>query len=189
MNEPVAPGVFVLMKALVLPAYTNWNWITPRLAVGGEPPPAAYSLLHAYGFEAAIDLRDPAEAAETIPSTAITRLHLPTPDRMPPSPADLGRALGFIAAQERDARILIHCVHGIGRSALVALAALVAEGHTPLEALLLAKNRRWKISPSPEQYEAWATWLARHRVASKKDFAIPDFHDFGTIAYRHLAQA
>lgn len=189
MNKADAPGVFAMMKALVLPNFTNWNWITPRLAVGGEPPPSAYAMLHAYGFEATIDLRDPAEAAETVASTAIARLHLPTPDRLPPSPTDLEYALRFIAAQPSSERILIHCVHGIGRSAIVALAALVAQGHTPLEALSMLKNRRWRISPSPEQYEAWAAWLAHHRADSGRDFDIPDFERFAKIAYRHLVRA
>lgn len=178
------------MTALTLPAYANWNWITPRLAVGGEPPPDVYKILHAYGFEAVVDLRDAAEAAGIEPSQAVARLHLPTPDRMPPAPDDLDAALTFIGDPARDgARVLIHCVHGIGRSAIVALAALVAEGHAPLDALALAKNRRWKISPSPEQYEAWAEWLARYRTEARKDFDIPDFERFAAIAYRHLAQA
>lgn len=176
------------MTALVLPAFTNWNWITPRLAVGGEPPPSVYAMLHAYGFEAVIDLRDLTEAAGSDPSPSVARLHLPTPDRLPPSPSDLEHALDFIAAQDPAARILLHCVHGIGRSAIVALAALVAAGAPPLEALALAKNRRWKISPSPEQYEAWVQWLRRHRHIANKDFPIPDFDSFAAIAYRHLAR-
>lgn len=178
------------MTALALPDYANWNWITPRLAVGGEPPPAVYKLLHAYGFEAVIDLRDPAEAAGVEPSPVIARLHLPTPDRMPPTPDDLDRALAFMAAHRvNEARVLIHCVHGIGRSAIVALAALVADGLAPLEALTLAKNRRWKISPSPEQYEAWAAWLHRHQSEGGRTFDIPDFEAFALISYRHLAKA
>lgn len=82
--------------------------------------------------------------------------------------------------------MLIHCVHWIGRSAIIALAALVSEGLDPLTALTQAKNRRWKISPRPAQYEAWATWLTVHRKNAGRDYAIPDFDSFARIAYRHL---
>lgn len=176
------------MTALIMPAYTNWNWITPRLAVGGEPPPAVYRQLHAYGFEAAIDLRDLVEAAGTVASPTIARLHVPTPDRQPPSQSDLARALAFMDHHRtQDSRVLIHCVHGIGRSAIVALAALVSEGLDPLTALTLAKNRRLKMSPSPAQYEAWATWLVVHREDTGRDYVIPDFDSFARISYRPLA--
>lgn len=178
------------MKALSLPPYPNWNWITPRLAVGGEPPPEAYTILHAYGFDAVIDMRDPIEAEGVLPSGHVARLHLPTPDRLPPSPEDLEQALAFIREHApHEKRILIHCVHGIGRSAIVALAALVDQGHAPLDALDYVKNRRWKISPSPEQYEAWAEWLLRHRLQNFRDYDIPDFERFASIAYRHLVRA
>jgi hypothetical protein len=178
------------MIAPALPAYTNWNWITSRLAVGGEPPHAAYAALQAYGFEAVIDLRDLVEVEGVAPSPVVARLHLPTPDGQAPPPGDFDRALTFIAAHgAREARILIHCVHGIGRSAIVAFAALVAGGLDPMEALTLSKNRRWRIAPSCAQYEAWADWLMQHRKAAARDFVIPDFEAFARIVYRHLAKA
>jgi protein-tyrosine phosphatase len=76
--------------------------------------------------------------------------------------------------------VLIHCQHGIGRSALLALCVLVDCGHEPLAALELAKSRRAKVSPSPAQYEAWATWLRGREIAP------PSFDAFAAIAYRHL---
>ncbi|MBS7804107.1 dual specificity protein phosphatase family protein [Rhizobiales bacterium TNE-4] len=152
-----------------------------------KPPLAVYRQLDVFGFEAAIDLRDPVEAAGTLPSQAIARLHVPTPDRQPPSQSDLARALAFMDHHRtQDSRMLIHCVHWIGRSAIIALAALVSEGLDPLTALTQAKNRRWKISPRPAQYEAWATWLTVHRKNAGRDYAIPDFDSFARIAYRHL---
>jgi protein-tyrosine phosphatase len=80
-------------------------------------------------------------------------------------------------------RVLIHCQHGIGRSALLALCVLVDQGHEPLAALKLAKDKRELVSPSQSQYEGWAEWLRRN------GHPVPDYHSFGCIAYRHLARS
>jgi protein-tyrosine phosphatase len=77
--------------------------------------------------------------------------------------------------------VLIHCQHGIGRSALLSLCVLVDQGMEPLNALRLAKDARELISPSLSQYQGWAEWLASRGIAA------PDYHSFGCIAYRHLA--
>jgi protein-tyrosine phosphatase len=83
---------------------------------------------------------------------------------------------------ERGTKVLIHCQHGIGRSALLALCVLVDQGFEPLEALKLAKDRRDRVSPSRSQYQGWADWLRSRGIDS------PDYHSFGCIAYRHLAR-
>ena len=91
---------------------------------------------------------------------------------------------GVAFARERIAsgnKLLIHCQHGIGRSALLALCVMVDQGWEPLDALRRAKNRRAAVSPSPSQYQGWIRWLERHGKPA------PDFHTFGCIAYRHLA--
>jgi len=59
---------------------------------------------------------------------------------------------------------------------------LVDQGWAPLDALTLAKDRRAQVSPSRSQYEGWAAWLRARGVDA------PDYHSFGCIAYRHLAQ-
>jgi protein-tyrosine phosphatase len=77
---------------------------------------------------------------------------------------------------------LIHCEHGIGRSATVALCVMVDRGWKPLEALARAKTARALVSPSPAQYEAWSTWMRRRRPEAE----VPHFDAFKAIAYRHL---
>ena len=61
------------------------------------------------------------------------------------------------------------------------LCVMVDEGLAPLAALTQAKDRRLAVSPSESQYGGWAGWLRRH------GHPVPSFHDFGCIAYRHLA--
>jgi protein-tyrosine phosphatase len=96
----------------------------------------------------------------------------------------IDRGVEFVRTERvRAGKVLIHCQHGIGRSALLALCVLVDEGWEPLAALSHAKDRRERISPSPAQYAGWVRWLeARGKPA-------PDAYTFGCIAYRHLARS
>jgi len=161
----------------------NLDWITPALAVGGSfPTERAEHLARELGIGAVVDLR-----AEACDDEAVLRrhglvfLHLPTLDHHAVSPAMLTDGVAFSRAQLAAGRkLLIHCEHGIGRSAVLALCVLVDGGLAPLEALELAKSRRALVSPSPAQYEAWRAWLARRELEP------PGFDAFAAIAYRHL---
>ena len=176
----------MIRPPLVEPWTPNFNWITPSLAVGGSfPCERAAQMAAEHRVAAIVDLREEAcddEAA--LAQAGLAFLHLPTPDLHPPTAEHLERGVAFAAAHlERDERVLIHCEHGIGRSAVLALCVLSRTGMDPLAALNLAKDRRWKVSPSPSQYEGWAAWLRAEGLEP------PDFHTFGCIAYRHLASA
>lgn len=161
----------------------NFDWITDRLAVGGSfPAGAAERLAAEHDVRAVIDLREEAcdDAAE-LAGAGVAFLHLPTPDLCAVSASMLDAGVDW--ARERLARgerVLIHCEHGIGRSATLALCVLAAEGVEPLAALELAKDRREKVSPSPEQYECWSAWLRGRGLQP------PAFDDFAAVAYRHL---
>jgi protein-tyrosine phosphatase len=87
---------------------------------------------------------------------------------------------------DRGERVLVHCEHGIGRSATLALCVLVSRGMQPLQALELAKSRRPLVSPSPTQYEGWANWLRTCKTQRRLAWEIPHFDAFKAIAYRHL---
>jgi protein-tyrosine phosphatase len=161
------------------------HWLSSDLAVGGcFPMSRARELAAAHGIRAVVDLR--AEACDDealLRAEGIELLHLPAPDLEPASPHQLERGVAFVRdALERGGRVLIHCQHGIGRSALLALCVLVDQGWAPLDALRHAKDCREAVSPSRAQYDGWAAWLAARGIAA------PDYHRFGCIAYRHLAK-
>lgn len=166
------------------PAWTpNLDWITPELAVGGSfPSEQAEHLARALGLGAVVDLRSEACDDETVLARhGLLFLHLPTDDLNAVSRPMLDEGVRFTAAQlDAGRRVLIHCEHGIGRSALLALCVLVHRGLTPLEALELAKSRRARVSPNPPQYEAWCDWLEAGGIQA------PGFDAFAAIAYRHL---
>jgi predicted protein tyrosine phosphatase len=166
-------------------ASPDFDWITPDLALGGCPACDVADMARSHGIGAVVDLRAEArDDAAAMQAGAIDFLHLPTEDLCAVSLPMLETGVGFArAAQAGGRRLLVHCQHGIGRSALLALCILVDRGMSPLAALALAKDARQKVSPSPAQFAAWADWL-RQRGSEP-----PDFDAFRAIAYRHLVQA
>ena len=162
----------------------DFHWLTDSLAVGGcFPPERARELSAEHGIGAVIDLRSEDRDDEAaLRQQGIELLHLPTPDLEAANVEMLDLGVGFARERmERGTKVLIHCQHGIGRSALLALCVLVDQGWEPLGALSHAKDMRASVSPSRLQYEGWAEWL------KSSGRAAPDYHTFGCIAYRHLA--
>lgn len=160
------------------------HWLTDELAVGGRfPIERAAHLANRFAIRAIVDLRqEDCDDRDRLSACSIDLLHLPTPDFEPASPDMLDCGVQFVRARlARGEKVLIHCQQGIGRSALLALCVLVDEGWQPLDALVHAKDRRECVSPSRLQYEGWCAWLATRGIAA------PDYHTFGCIAYRHLA--
>lgn len=161
------------------------SWLTDELAVSGcFPMESVAQLARTHRIRAVVDLREEdCDDQEALATAGLRFLHLPTPDLHPASPEMLERGVAFAREHiERGERVLIHCQHGIGRSPLLALCVMVDRGWQPLEALEQAKERRMCVSPSEAQYRGWAAWLDRH------GHSVPDYHSFGCIAYRHLAQ-
>ena len=167
------------------PSWTpDFHWLTRSLAVGGcFAPEKARALSAEHGIGAVIDLRsEDRDDEDGLRREGIQLLHLPTPDLEAANVETLDRGVRFTREQmESGKKVLIHCQHGIGRSALLALCVLVDEGWEPLEALGHAKDVRSVVSPSRSQYEGWAAWLA------SRGKQVPDYHTFGCIAYRHMA--
>lgn len=173
---------------MTIPAL-NLSWITDDLAVGGSfSVRDAERLARELRIKAVVDLRvEACDDAAVLDRHGIAFLHLPTEDHCAVSAPMLRTGVAFANRHlDRAERVLIHCQHGIGRSALLALCVLVSRGHEPLAALGLAKERRSLVSPSPAQYKAWAEWLEGWKTESGAGWTIPDFDAFAAIAYSHL---
>jgi predicted protein tyrosine phosphatase len=163
----------------------NFSWITPDLAVGGcFPVEQAAALATQHGVGAVIDARAEAcDDAAALRSCGLRFLHLPTVDMTGVSQPMLDAGVRFARDAAADGlRTLVHCQHGIGRSAILALCILVDRGQAPLQALATAKETRALLSPSEAQFRAWVAWIERHGRGPA-----PSYHEFGVIAYRHLA--
>lgn len=163
----------------------NLDWLTDALAVGGELPAEAYApLAREHGLSAVIDLRAEAcDDASALRALGIAHLHVPVEDHRPPTIRQFDAAVGFAGSHlDRGGRVFLHCREGVGRAPIVALALLSARGMAPAAALALTKERRWQVSPNPDQYEAWAAWVRERRPRAD----VPPFDRFAAVAYRHL---
>jgi predicted protein tyrosine phosphatase len=159
------------------------HWLTTHVAVGGcFPMDRAEDLARDHRIRAVVDLRAEDRDDEcALRAAGIELLHLPTPDLEPARHEHLETGVAFVRDHvQRGNKVLIHCQHGIGRSALLALCVLVDQGCDPLGALTHAKDIRSVVSPSRSQYEGWAEWLRSRGMTA------PDYHTFGCVAYRHL---
>ena len=167
----------------------NLSWLTSHLAVGGSfPAERAEHLAKTLGVRAVVDLRmEACDDEAALKRHGLIFLHLPTEDHCAISEPMLRDGVVFANHHiDQGHRVLIHCEHGIGRSATLALCVLVSRGLAPLEALELAKTRRALVSPSPPQYEAWAAWLRAWKAGRAVTWEVPHFDAFAEIAYRHL---
>jgi protein-tyrosine phosphatase len=169
----------------VEPWIPDFSWVQSDLAVGGSFPAGKAAALAAdHGIGAVVDLRaETCDDAAELDACGLRFLHLPTPDTAGAAQPKLDAGVRFVEDATRDGlKVLIHCEHGIGRSATLALCVLARRGLAPLDALAVAKDARALISPSKTQYQAWTAWLAR-----RTRIPPPSYHEFGIVAYRHLA--
>ncbi|HLL21664.1 MAG TPA: dual specificity protein phosphatase family protein [Kofleriaceae bacterium] len=169
----------------------NLSWITDELAIGGAFDAEHVELLaREHRIGAVVDLREEACDDEALlVRHGVAFLHLPTVDHGVYEPEMLARGIRFVVDHlDAGRRALVHCQHGIGRSALLGLCVLVHRGHAPLDALRLAKNQRALVSPNPPQFEVWAAWCRAHRDEVGAAWDVPGFDAFAEIAYRHLVR-
>jgi hypothetical protein len=136
-----------------LPDRLDFSWITPTLAVGGRIHAKDIPRLVHANITRVVDVRAEYRDDEAaLQQHGITLLHLPTPDTYPLSLDDLRHGAAWINQQrEAGQRVLVHCEHGVGRSVLLAAAALVCTGSTAHEAFSLIERKRWQASPNHRQ--------------------------------------
>lgn len=166
----------------------DFDFIDDWLAVGARVDASHGPALEGLGIGRVIDLR--AEAGDAVPDWRLERLHLPTVDLAAPTLAQLDEGVAWaLAGKLGGVRVLVHCEHGVGRSAVLACCCLVALGDGPLDALTKAKDRRSRIAPSPVQLEILLDWATERR---RRAGLAPDPIDWETlarVAYRHLAES
>ncbi len=136
-----------------LPDRLDLSWIDPTLAVGGRIRPHDIPKLQRVGVTAVVDVRAEHRDDEAgLRQHGITLLYLPTPDTYPLSLDDLRTGAKWINEQRKaGGRVLVHCEHGVGRSVLLAAAALVCEGQSAHDAFSLIEAKRWQASPNRRQ--------------------------------------
>jgi len=170
-----------------MPRSLDLDWVTPALAVGGRfDAEHVAPLASHHGIGHVVDLRlEACDDETTLVAHGIEFLHLPTEDVCAIEDATLREGVSWVNSRlESGGRVLVHCEHGIGRSALLALCVLVARGDSPMEALTRAKGARAVIAPSPEQLVAFARFCAQWRDDHAAPWEIPSFPQLAAIVYR-----
>jgi len=136
-----------------LPDKLNMSWITTHLAVGGRVHPDDIKALAAVGITHVVDTRSEyCDDAEALAKEHIEFLHLPTPDTKPLTIEQMLKGSQWVQERmKQGGRVLIHCEHGVGRSALLTCAVLVYDGMHAYDALHLVQEKRWQAAPNHRQ--------------------------------------
>jgi hypothetical protein len=166
------------------------DFVDDWLAIGARVESAHGPALEAQGIRRVIDLRAELEGpGPDLVASGIARLHLPTLDLTAPTLSQLDEGVVWALEGRRAGdRVLVHCEHGVGRSAVLACCCLVALGHGPLQALSRAKDRRERVAPSPVQLEAYLDWARGRREGSGRRLEATSWEDLARVAYRHLVE-
>ena len=170
-------------------AALNFDWIDERLAVGGSfPMEAAEQLARQEGIRAVVDLRiERCDDEALLRVQGLELLHLPTQDCCAIAPRMIDDGVAWVCRRlEAGTRVLIHCEHGIGRSALLALCTLVAGGADPLHAMNRLKAGRPVACPGAEQIEAFRSWTGGWKERTGARWEVPSFDALAWVAYAHL---
>ncbi len=136
-----------------LPDKLNMSWITTHLAVGGRIHPEDIKALASVGVTHVVDTRSEySDDAEALAKEHIEFLHLPTPDTRPLTIEQMLKGSQWVQERmQQGGRVLIHCEHGVGRSALLTCAVLVYNGMHAYDALHLVQEKRWQAAPNHRQ--------------------------------------
>jgi protein-tyrosine phosphatase len=104
--------------------------------------------------EATLDLEGEAAAAVT---SGMEFRSFPVPDRGIPVSHEAAATLvhGIVEALDLGRTVVVHCRQGIGRSALIAGAVLVAEGEDVEAALRTIKQSRGLEGPETDEQRQW----------------------------------
>jgi predicted protein tyrosine phosphatase len=165
------------------------HFVAPGLAVGSRfPMDAAAGLAAEHGISRVVDVRvEACDDEAVLRSHGIRLLHLPTEDTCAIVQERIRRGVAFVnEGLDRGEKVLIHCQHGIGRSALLAVCALIARGDPPLAAIERAKRARPVVSPSPEQLRAIVSFAAKVKAERGAAWDVPTVRELGAVAWRHL---
>ncbi len=136
-----------------LPDKLNMSWVNGHLAVGGRVRAEDIRALALSGVTHVVDTRSEySDDKDALAQENIELLYLPTHDTFPLSIEQLMRGSAWVDERiKQGGRVLIHCEHGVGRSALLTCAVLVYEGMHARDALELVKEKRWQASPNQRQ--------------------------------------
>ena len=122
----------------------RFAWITPQLIQGPSFPSKHAPLVSAMGIESVLDLREPdGHDASLLAEANLHYYHHPMPEFDPPTLAQLEEGVRWSLAEMAAGRaVLVHCRIGKSRSACMACAILIGQGHRLGSALNTVREAR-----------------------------------------------
>ncbi len=122
----------------------RFAWITPQLIQGPSFPSKHAPLVSAMGIESVLDLREPdGHDASMLADANLHYYHHPMPEFDPPTLAQLEEGVRWSLPEMAAGRaVLVHCRIGKSRSACMACAILIGEGHRLSSALNTVREAR-----------------------------------------------
>jgi hypothetical protein len=168
------------------------DWLVPLLGLGRAFAPGAVPYLaNTLNVRHVIDCRQEAcDDAALLARHGIGLLHLPTPDRHAMAEPLLREGVAWAMERlERGERVFIHCEHGVGRSAQLALCVLVGQGDAPLAAMERAREARPAVCPSTAQLRAFLAWCEGWREERGAVWELPTLAALEEAALGPLGRA
>ena len=122
----------------------RFAWITPQLIQGPSFPSKHAPLVSAMGIQSVLDLREPhGHDASMLAEANLHYYHHPLPEFAPPTLAQLEEGVRWSLAEMATGKtVLVHCRIGKSRSACMACAILIGEGHRLSSALITVREAR-----------------------------------------------
>lgn len=155
-----------LLARLQRSAKLKLAWITSDLAISRAPMASEWPIVERAGVRGILDLREASVPDSAPTGSTLTYVHIPVEEYAAPTAEAMERATEWIAESIVRGPVLIHCREGIGRSPLIACAALVRLGIPLSDAYELLHRARIRVVFSDQQIAAIDAFAARRDAQS-----------------------
>jgi protein-tyrosine phosphatase len=131
-------------------------WLTSDLALGGAPLASQWEELFKAGIGAVLEIRSEGQDdVAVLEANAVPYRREEVPDFGAPTLSELYEMVQWVRRQiEERRRVLVHCRLGLGRSAMVACATLIALGFPLNVSYSMLRKVRPNVSLSTQQVSA-----------------------------------
>jgi predicted protein tyrosine phosphatase len=131
-------------------------WLTPDLALGSAPLASQWNAMFQAGIGAVLEIRaEGHDDVEVLAARQIPYRREEVRDHGAPTLSELYDMVKWVRAQMEERRkVLVHCRMGLGRSAMVSCATLIALGFPLDVAYAMVRKVRPNVQLSPKQVNA-----------------------------------
>ena len=137
------------------------SWLTSDLAISRSPLDAEWPDVEAAGVRSLLDLRETSAPGRPPKDSQLRYLRLPIVEYEAPTSEQLDEAAQWVVESITRGPVLIHCREGMGRSPLVACAALVRLGIPLSDAYEILRRTGRRVAMTDAQVAALDAFTSR----------------------------